>query len=164
MGHIWLVGMMGSGKTTVGVLTAQNLKVPFVDTDATVMETTGQTIGELFAVGESVFREAEARAIAAVATRPDSVVATGGGAILSTENVSVMRGSGTIVLLDVDAETIATRVEVRADRPLLDSPDAIARVLTERLSLYEDAADYVVSTIGREPTRIAMEVAACVDM
>jgi shikimate kinase len=164
MGHVWLVGMMGSGKTTVGVLAAQILGLPFVDTDAVVMESTGRTISELFAEGEAVFRGAESDVIASTAGIRRSVVATGGGAILSRENVAVMSGSGTIVLLHVDAETIAERVDLTLDRPLLNSPGAVARVLADRLSIYEDVADHVVSTVGRSPREVAMEVAACVDM
>jgi shikimate kinase len=164
MGHIWLVGMMGSGKTTVGVLAAQILGLPFVDTDAVVMESTGRTINELFAEGEAVFRSAESDVIASTADIQRSVVATGGGAILSSDNVTIMSGSGTIVLLHVDAETITERVEFMEDRPLLNSPGAVARILADRLSIYEDVADHVVSTVGRSPQDVAMEVAACVDM
>jgi len=164
MRHIWLVGMMGSGKTTVGVLAAQILGLPFVDTDARVMESTGRTVTELFAEGESVFRSAEADVIAAAARDQPAVVATGGGAILSNENVAIMKDSGTVVLLHVDAATIAERMSLSTDRPLLDSPDAVERILADRLSIYEHVSDHVISTIGRDPEAIAMEVAACVDM
>ena len=102
--------------------------------------------------------------IASTADIQRSVVATGGGAILSSDNVTIMSGSGTIVLLHVDAETITERVEFMEDRPLLNSPGAVARVLADRLSIYEDVADHVVSTVGRSPQDVAMEVAACVDM
>ncbi|GMQ93145.1 MAG: shikimate kinase [Acidimicrobiia bacterium] len=164
MRHIWLVGMMGSGKTTVAVLAAQILGLPFVDTDARVMESTGRTITELFAEGERVFRSAEADVIAETAEDHPAVVATGGGAILSHDNVAIMKGSGTVVLLHVDAATIAERMRPCTDRPLLDSPDAVERILADRQSIYEHASDCVVSTIGRAPDEIAMEVAACVDM
>ncbi len=164
MGHIWLVGMMGSGKTTVGVLVAQILGLPFIDTDAFVMESTGYTINELFSRGEDVFRDAESDVIASGAEGARSVIATGGGAILSVENVATMSGSGTIILLHVDVGTIAERVDLTTDRPLLDTPGAVARILADRLSIYEDAADHVVSTVGRSPADVAEEVAACVDM
>lgn len=164
MGHIWLVGMMGSGKTTVGVLVAQILGLPFIDTDTVVMESTGCTISELFSRAEGVFRDAESDVIAASADVARSVIATGGGAILSEENVSTMSGSGTIVLLNVDAGTIAERIDLTADRPLLGSPGDVARILADRLSIYENVADHVVSTVGRSPREVAEEVAACVDM
>lgn len=164
MTHIWLVGMMGSGKTTVGVLAAQILGLPFVDTDTVVMESTSRTIDELFAEGEAEFREAEAEVIASTADAQRSVVATGGGAILSEENVAIMSDSGTIVLLQVDAETIAERVDTTAHRPLLGPPGAVERILAARLSIYEDVADHVIATVGRSPREVAMEVTACADM
>jgi len=164
MGHIWLIGMMGSGKTTVGVLAAQILERPFLDTDAMVMGETGRTIPELFAESEALFREAESAAVAAAAIASDSVIASGGGSILSPDNVTVMEGSGTIVLLDVDAATISERVEISGDRPLLITTEAVRRILSERAGVYDGAAQRTVSTIGRAPHDIAMEVALCVDM
>ena len=164
MGHIWLIGMMGSGKTTVGVLAAQILQRPFLDTDAMVMSETGRTIPELFAESEAIFRDAESAAVAAAAIASDSVIASGGGSILSPDNVTVMEGSGTIVLLEVDAATISERVEINGDRPLLITTEVVHRILSERDDLYHGVAQRTVSTIGRAPQDIAMEVALCVDM
>ncbi len=164
MGHIWLIGMMGSGKTTVGVLTAQILERSFIDTDAAVMVNTGRTIPELFAESESVFRSAEASAIADAAGADPAVIASGGGSILSRDNVAIMEGSGTIVLLDVDATSIAERVQVGGDRPLLRTEDSIRQLLDARAEVYDKVADRVVATIGRTPHDVALEVAACVDM
>jgi shikimate kinase len=164
MGHIWLVGMMGSGKTTVGVLVAQILGRPFVDTDDAVMERTGRTIPELFDDSEATFRGAESMVIAETAVLADSVVATGGGSILSQDNIDIMERSGTIVLLEADEKTIAQRAETAADRPLLDDAHAIGRILAERAEAYHQAAGHTVSTAGRTPDEIAGEVASCVDM
>ncbi len=164
MGHIWLIGMMGSGKTTVGVLTAQILDRPFLDTDAIVMDSTGRTIQELFDDGEDVFRRAEAIAVASASAGDASVIASGGGSVLSRDNVAIMEGSGTLVLLDVDAATIAERVPIGTDRPLLQTVEAIERIIVERADVYSDVAQHVVSTVGRSPHEVAMEVAACVDM
>jgi shikimate kinase len=164
MGHLWLIGMMGSGKTTVGVLAAQILERPFLDTDTMIMSNTGRTIPELFDDSEAVFRDAESAAVATAAVAADSVIASGGGSILSRDNVAVMEESGTIVLLDVDAASIAERVEVGTDRPLLPSTSAIEQILGDRTDVYSDVAQRVVSTVGRSPQEIAMEVASCVDM
>lgn len=164
MGHIWLIGMMGSGKTTVGVLAAQILARPFLDTDAMVMSSTGRTIPELFEESEATFRMAESSALATAAALPDAVIASGGGSILSQGNVVVMQKSGAIVLLDVDAETIAKRVTPDANRPLLRNASSIETILAERADVYSTAAQHVVSTVGRNPHEIAREVAACVDM
>lgn len=164
MGHVWLVGMMGSGKTTVGAMVAEMLELPFVDTDSDVVTATGRTIAEMFDEGEHVFREAETRVLSSVASRERSVVSTGGGAILSEENVSTMRRSGTIVLLDVDVATIVERIDIEDERPLLRDEAAIAAILAERTEIYETVADHVVSVMNRTPQNIADEVAACVDM
>jgi shikimate kinase len=163
MGHIWLVGMMGSGKTTVGVLAAQLLGRPFVDTDASVVTNTGRTIPDLFAIGESAFRAAESEAITAAAENADSVIATGGGSILSEDNVTIMRASGSLVLLDVDAQTIRDRIDFSTSRPLLQSADSVDLLLAERADAYNTVAQHIVPTVGRVPGEIAMEVASCVD-
>lgn len=164
MGHIWLIGMMGSGKTTVGVLAAQILTRPFLDTDAMVMSSTGRTIPELFEESEATFRTAEASVLATAAAEPDAVIASGGGSILSRENVVEMQKSGEIVLLDVDAETIAERITPGDNRPLLRNVGEIEKILAERAEVYSTVAQYVVSTVGRSPHEIAWEVAECVDM
>ena len=164
MAHIWLIGMMGSGKTTVGMLAAQILDRPFVDTDATVMTTTGRTIPELFEESEGAFRRAESVAIADAAGEEDSVIATGGGAILSKDNVTAMRGSGSVILLDVDAATVVERVEIAENRPLLSTTESVERILAERSDIYNTVAHHVVQTVGRSPQEIAMEVTSCVDM
>jgi shikimate kinase len=164
MGHIWLIGMMGSGKTTAGVLAAQILERPFIDTDDDVMVETGRTIHELFEESEFSFREAESAVIAAVSLRGESVIATGGGSILSSENVNAMQRSGTIVLLEADAVTLTGRVGEATGRPLIQDPEAIERILKQRAQAYQNVARRVVSTVGRTPLEVAKEVAGCVDM
>lgn len=164
MGHVWLIGMMASGKTTVGVLAAEILARPFLDTDAVVMQESGRTIAELFEESEQVFRDHESAVIATAAADPIAVIATGGGSIMSRDNVGVMEASGVIVLLDVDAATVADRVAGSEHRPLIDGTDSIEQILAERREAYNTVAQYVVSTLGRDPQEIAMEVASCVDM
>jgi len=147
MGHLWLLGMMASGKTTVGRHAAARLGVPFYDTDAAVEAAADATIAEIFAAqGEPAFRDAERRTIAHIATRTPGVVATGGGAILDPANVEVMRGSGVTVLLDVDIDRIRSRIEAGTDRPLLagDAGQAVARIAVERDERYRAAADVVI--------------------
>lgn len=163
MDHVWLVGMMGSGKTTVGVLVAQILGLPFVDIDAEIMADTGRTIVELFDDGEDHFRNVETEALKRIAGGERSVIGTGGGAIVLRQNVSVMQASGTIILLDVDVATIVDRVGLDPERPLLNSVDAVADIFEIRREMYNAVADHVVETVGREPSEVAREVAACID-
>jgi shikimate kinase len=164
MGHIWLIGMMGSGKTTAGELAARKLNRPFLDTDVIVELATDQTIPELFSESEESFREAEASAIASAALRENSVIATGGGSIMSKDNVAVMQRTGMIVLLDVDAKTVSERVQIGVDRPLLQTTESIEKVMADRVLVYNKVAQHVIPTVGRRPEDVAREVAACADM
>jgi shikimate kinase len=164
MGHIWLIGMMGSGKSTVGEMAAELLQRPFVDTDSAVVAVTGQTIQDLFDESEALFRETESLVIAEASTHRSSVIASGGGAVLSSDNVDVMAATGMIILLDVDATSVVERLSGDQERPLLTAEADIHRLLRERSDLYRAAAQQVVSTVGRTPTQIAEEVAVCADM
>jgi len=151
MGHVWLIGMMGSGKTSVGRLLSERLELPFYDTDATVEANAGLTIGQIFErLGEPRFRELESLAVRAIASQDDGVVSAGGGVVLDPSNVEVMRESGTTVLLDTDVETLVARVGAAADRPLLSAdPDRYLReIASARAGAYAGAADAVVDAAG----------------
>ena len=158
MGHVWLVGMMGVGKTTVGALVAERMERPLVDSDGFVMERTNQTIPELFSKGEEVFRSAERAAIVEIAAMADGVVSTGGGVVLDDENVRVMRSSGTIVLLEADTDALIERLSGFDDRPLATDTETIADIATARTARYRDVADHVVDTNARQPDEVAAEV------
>jgi len=147
MAHVWLIGMMGSGKSTVGRLVAGHLDRPFYDTDATVEATAGMTIMEIFErFGEDGFRERERTAVAEITDDAAGVVATGGGAILDPVNVETMRNAGTVVLLSVEPDVLIARVADNEDRPLL--LDGIERAIRSidraRSGLYRSSADVVV--------------------
>ena len=147
MGHLWLLGMMGSGKTTVGRLIAAHLDLPFYDTDAAIEASEEMTIAELFALrGETAFRDIERRTIEQVALLPAGVVATGGGAILDERNVEQMRGSGTTILLDVSIPRLVERIGSGTDRPLVarDVGLAVRKIAVERDGRYRAAADAAV--------------------
>jgi shikimate kinase len=164
MGHLWLIGMMGSGKTTVGSEVAATLGVPFVDSDDVVVAATGRSIEDLFSESEDVFRIAENDAIASIAALDDRVVATGGGSVLDPLNVAVMRSTGVTVLLNTDSRTLATRLSSTQDRPLLSDGGDIATIATQRAPVYTASADVIVDTTDREIEDVVQEVAKCVDM
>ena len=164
MGHVWLIGMMGSGKSTVGALVAERLGVPFIDSDDEVMTVTRRSIADLFAQSEAAFRSAERVAIARIASLDDHVVATGGGAVLDQENVNMMRASGTTILLDTDLESLSARLSGADDRPLLTGGDDIATIAAARASVYTASADAVVDTTGRDIDEVVEEVTRCVAM
>lgn len=151
MGHVWLIGMMGSGKSTVGRLVAGRLGRPFYDIDDLVEQTGRASIAELLALeGEPRFREREKRAVAEVVTRPAGVVATGGGIVLDPDNVAMMRSSGKTVLLAVDPDVLSRRIVDTDDRPLLtDGKDErLHTIALERAERYRSSADVVVDATG----------------
>ena len=160
---LWLIGMMGSGKTTVGRLVAARLGVAFRDTDTMVEEESGRSIPELWAeAGEAAFRAWERRAIAAAASSP-AVVATGGGAVIDRSNVATMRRGGVVVWLTADPVTLAARIGDGAGRPLLAGGDpraSLALLAQQRAPWYEAAAHHVVVTDGKALPEVADEVEA----
>jgi len=158
MGHVWLIGLMGSGKSTVGQVVADNLGRPFYDTDATVESTAGMPIMEIFEqFGEQGFRDRERSAITEIVTEAAGVVATGGGAVLDPVNVEAMREAGTVVLLSVEPDVLVGRLAEDGQRPLLldgieSAIQAIARV---RSDLYQATAD--VSVDASQPIETVIE-------
>ena len=151
---IVLVGMMGSGKTTVGKRLAERLGVSFVDTDDLVAAEAGKSVREVFASdGETEFRRMESQALHVALNSPDDlVVAAAGGCVLSANNRAAMHEHATCVLwLDADVATLGERTRRGAHRPLLDG-DAATRLATldgERRALYESVADARIDTTGR---------------
>ena len=163
--NIVLIGLMGAGKTTVGALVARRLGRPFVDTDALVEREAGRSISAIFAgEGERGFRRREAAAIRQVAALRGQVVAVGGGAVLDPDNVTQLRGTGDLLLLDAEAATLADRLADTSGRPLLDAADAasVAQTLDElrtaRDAAYAAAASAVIDTDGRDPEQIASDI------
>lgn len=155
---IYLVGYRASGKTSAGRAVAEALSRLFVDTDQLIEDSSGREISAIFAdSGEAVFRQLESEALAAVKARvlegERLVVATGGGIVLSQENIEGMRSTGHLVWLRAPASVLQERIErdpasIR-NRPALSGVDAVAEVeevLKRRYSLYEAAADCVVDT------------------
>jgi shikimate kinase len=162
---VWLVGMMGSGKSEVGARLAARLARPFVDTDAEIERAAGASVAQIFArEGEPGFRARERAAIEACAGRA-VVVALGGGAIAQPGARDRLTGSGTVVYLRARPETLLARIGDAEGRPLLRglSPDArrarLSALLEERRSAYESAS-LVVDTDARTPAEVAGEVAA----
>ena len=149
-GHIYLVGMMGAGKTTLGKSLARRLHLRFVDTDRLLVERTGVPVATIFEVeGEAGFRRREAGLLAELASEETSVVATGGGAILDPENRRSMREHGTVVYLRARVEHLWERTRHDTHRPLLATPDprgTLERLLEARDPLYREAAHLVVDT------------------
>jgi shikimate kinase len=147
-----LIGPPGAGKSTVGRALAGRLGRPFVDLDEEIARREGAAVTTLFAAhGERYFRLRERDLTAELATRDEPlVIATGGGWVTNEGVVSLLRKRGRIILLATSAERAMARLAgASADRPLLAGPDplgALRMLLRGRQSLYERAADVVVST------------------
>lgn len=164
MSHVWLIGMMGTGKTTVGAMVADRLGRPFVDIDTEIMATSGRTIPELFEEGEPVFRSLETAAIHSASLREPAVISTGGGAVLAKVNLEAMRATGVSILLTASPATITDRIGSASNRPLATSPDTVAAIAELRRETYLAAADHAVATDGLGPVEVAEEVLRCVAM
>jgi shikimate kinase len=152
--NVFLIGYRCTGKTTVGACLAQRLDWGFVDTDRKVVETTGVSIAQMVeANGWPFFREQECKALCAVSTVDNQVVATGGGIVLDDRNISIMRTSGKVVWLTASEKTIQARMlddeTTAGSRPSLTGEGLIAEVfsvLRARKPLYEKAADFQTAT------------------
>jgi shikimate kinase len=163
MGHLWLVGMMGAGKSSVGHRVAARLQVPFVDSDQEVEELIGSSIEEIFtSLGEGRFRTLERRIVAGIARTSPAVVATGGGVVLDDENVEVMRATGLVVWLQAPPAILAARTSADGPtRPLLQQADPaarLARILADRRERYEATAHIAVDNADRSLGEVVEEV------
>ena len=142
---LWLVGMMGAGKSAVGKRLAQRLGRAFIDTDALVEDVAGKSVAAIFAdEGEPSFRALERAAIERVAGRP-AIVALGGGAIAQPGAVARLAASGTIVYLRARPETLLARIGDARGRPLLAGLDTAGRLARMRELLRARAAQYARS-------------------
>src|SRR5881392_199023 len=115
-----LVGMMGSGKSSIGRRVALRLGIPFVDADAEIEQAAGMSISDIFAArGEAEFRTGEARVIARLLDGGPQVLATGGGAFMNAETRDKIAAKGISVWLNAEFEVLMRRIKRRHDRPLL---------------------------------------------
>ncbi len=161
---LWLIGMMGAGKSAVGRILAGRLGIPHADIDAEVAGRLGCSIGELWGQrGEAAFRDLEAAQVARLASRGPLVISTGGGVVLRPDNVTTMRASGVVVWLTASPTSLARRVGSGEGRPLLAAGDPatrLAEILEERRAHYAGAAHHTVDTEGRTAEEVADEVEA----
>lgn len=156
--NLVLIGMPGSGKTTVGAILSRRLGLPLLDTDELIVRAAGRSIPELFsAEGEAAFRDRETAAARQAAAAPGAVIATGGGIILRPENMAALGETGVIFFLDRPPEDIAG--EDHGGRPLIGSDrERVFQLYTQRIHLYRKYGTYTISspkTPGEAAERIA---------
>lgn len=158
--NLVLIGMMGSGKTVVGRLVAARLGRRHVDTDALVEAEARMTISKVFeTAGERVFRARESEAVRWASALRGQVLSVGGGAVVNPANVTALRSTGDLVLLQAEVAELAQRLAGCENRPLIqDSEDLVARleqVRRQREAVYRRAATHTVDTTGRTPEEVA---------
>ena len=146
---IVLVGMMGTGKSTIGKRLANRLHMPFADADAEIVEAAGLSIPEIFdRYGEAQFRDGERRVIARLIEGAPKVLATGGGAFMNEATRALILERATAIWLDADIETLVERVSRRDDRPLLrdrDPRDVLTELAAVRNPVYALAPIHIRS-------------------
>ncbi len=162
--NIFLVGMMGAGKTTLGRALAQRLGREFVDSDRELVERTGVSVATIFEIeGEEGFRRRESTLLAELARQEGSVIATGGGVVLDEANRRLMHETGTVVYLRARLESLWERTRHDASRPLLATADPrarLAQLLEAREPLYRECAHVTVDTGSQATSTLVSRVLA----
>jgi shikimate kinase len=161
-GNVFLVGLMGAGKTSVGKLLARRLGKAFCDCDQEIERATGVKIPVIFEIeGEGGFRARESKMLAELVNRSDTVLATGGGAVLSAENRALLSGNGVVVYLRAAAPDLWNRTRHDKNRPLLKTGEPLAKLeqlFMERDPLYKGVADIIVDSSTQSVTSLAHRV------
>ncbi len=162
---LFLIGMRGSGKSTIARLVAHELGWSWLDADDELEKRYSRSIRTIFAAeGEVGFREKESAVLAQLCRLPRHVIATGGGIVLHEHNRALLRSSGRIVWLTADIETLWQRVQADSAtterRPPLTvgGRAEIEEIIRLREPLYRQCAEYVVNTTGREPNDIVADI------
>ena len=163
--NLILCGMMGAGKTTIGIKIAELTGRRWYDTDGLIVDKHGK-IADIFEYyGEAHFRKLETEIVKELAKKDNLIISTGGGLVLKSENNAVLQENGKIVFLRATLETLAHRLKVDGERPLLQTStenirDRLARLMKERTPVYEHVDDYIVDVDGKTPEELAQEIVA----
>ena len=160
--NIFIVGPMGSGKSTVGKIISNELFLNFFDTDEEIETRTGASIDWIFDLeGEDGFRKRESKILHEMVQKNSIVLSTGGGIILSESNRELLSSRGTVFYLATPIAVQLERTSKDKDRPLLKDGDP-GKILKElhlaRENLYEEVADYIVNTEGKSSQEVSAEI------
>jgi len=163
-GNLFLVGLPGAGKSTLGRTLARRLGLAFVDADAELERRLGVTIPMIFEIeGEAIFRDREEATLAELVARTGIVLATGGGVVIRALNRERLKANGTVLYLHADPATLRERTRRSRHRPLLNAADPLARLMdlyAQRDALYREVADRVIESDRERVIEFALELEA----
>ena len=157
--NIYLLGMMGSGKSTVGRSLSQYMDKPFIDLDLEIEQSVGKTISEIFENdGEKYFRNIESNQLYQYS---DSVVACGGGILLNEGNRTFIKKNGKAILLTASIVELSERLSTSENRPLLpknNMEETLTVLWLDRQLRYLNTAEFTIETDGKTPEKITQEI------
>ena len=157
--NIYLIGMMGSGKSTLGKSLSEKIQKPFIDLDSEIEKVAGKSITEIFDIdGEEQFRKMETKQLKQYS---ESIVACGGGIVLNDENREFINENGFTILLTASMEELSHRLSDSGNRPLLaddNTEEALTKLWLERQLHYLNTADFTIETDGKNPKQLTEEI------
>ncbi len=160
--NIYLVGMPGAGKTTVGRQLAKRMQRSFVDADQEIEARTGVRIPLIFDIeGEQGFRDRESKVLAEFGSRRGLIVATGGGAVLRPENRAALKEGGVVVYLHATPQLLFERTRLDHNRPLLQVAGPMKKIeelFAVRDPLYREVADITINSLGGSISHLVKQV------
>ena len=161
--NVYLVGLMGSGKTSIGKILAKRMGMNFIDLDDEIIKDQQCSISEIFdRFGEEKFRHLENKKLLSTLEIDNYVISTGGGIIMDQDNIKIMVENGSIIHLDIDLETQLLRIKNKKNRPLLRDKDNERKILVkmrkERDHIYKKIAVASVNTSNKKRNDIVSEV------
>jgi len=159
---IYLVGPMGVGKSTIGRMLANELRIPFADTDQEIEARCGADVSWIYHVeGDEGFRRRETVVLKDLSNNGEKVIATGGGTILEEGNCDIITSNGFVVFLDADIDALILRMDKDKTRPLLQKPNraqVIRDLYLERGPIYRRVSNITISTSQGNPMQIVYKI------
>ena len=160
--NIFIIGSMGSGKTSIGKMLAKNNNLSFLDTDHEIIRSCGHSIPDIFEeFGEEHFRGLETEQLRKMNAIENHVISTGGGIILRDDNEKLMKDLGIIIFLDININSQIDRVKNRKNRPLLNNKslkDNLLSLKKIRDPIYKKISNYIIDVSGKERDQVINEI------
>lgn len=160
--NIFIIGSMGSGKTSIGKILAKDNSLSFIDTDHEIIRSTGYSIPDIFEkFGEKHFRGLETKQLKKMASITNHVISTGGGIILEKYNIELMKNLGYIIFLDINIDCQLNRLNNRKNRPLLNNKDLKNNLLSlkkARDPIYKKISNYIIDVSEKEKSEVISEI------